>query len=246
MLVLPLLGSSPCFSQSQDTDFSSVDSFAAKVKYHGDLTALTRTLTAPYTKQLYKARAIFIWITDNIEYDCKDFNRHELRGKPYPEFKCKNEEDCEAKKENRETNYLDRVLKRKKAVCHGYASLFKRMCDIAGLKAEYIKGYTRSQYYQVGQTGPDNHAWNSILIDSTYYLLDATWAAGGCLQDDNGKLTDFFPSLNEYYWLTSPRDFVRDHFPENPRWTLIPNYTIENYADNPYYEGSELSNLTLI
>ena len=77
--------------------------------------------------------------------------------------------------------------------------LFKRMCNIAGLKSEIIPGYTRTEYYQVGTSGALDHAWNSILIDSTYYLLDATWAAGGSSSDDNGKLLDYVKRFDEYY-----------------------------------------------
>jgi hypothetical protein len=216
------------------------------VKYKGDLASLTRTLTDPYSGQLSKARSIFIWITENIRYDCKDYNKHEHRGKEQKGFKCKNDEDCDAKKEAWETNYIDKVVRRKKGVCQGYAMLFKRMCDIAGLKSEYIRGYTRQEYYQVGMTGSLNHAWNSILIDSTYYLLDITWAAGSVEQNENGKLVDFEKGLNEYYWLTPARDFARNHFPVNPTWTLIPNYTIENFSENPYYKASDLSILRLI
>ena len=245
VLFLTLLVYHTCFSQIKNTRFYLVDSFAVTVKYRGDLAALTRALTAPYPGQLFKARAIFKWITENIRYDCKDYNKHEYRGKPYKEIKCKDDEDCEAKIEASETEYIDKVLKRKKAVCQGYAMLFKRMCILAGLQAEFIPGYIRQHYYQVGMSGSLIHAWNSVLIDSTYYLLDATWAAGTAVPNERGKLVDYIKGLNEYYWLTPPRDFARDHFPQNPKWTLIPNYTIENFADNPYYRPSLLWELEL-
>jgi Transglutaminase-like domain len=234
------------FSQEAESKFLSVDSFATTVKYKGDLDSLTKKLTDPYSKQLFKARAIFKWITENIGYDYKYFNRHNYIGKDPKTYRCRDSIDCEAKKLAWETNYIQNVLRKKKAVCDGYSMLFKKMCDIAGLRSEVIPGYSRTEYYQVGTSGSLDHAWNSIWIDSTYYLLDATWAAGGCVENNDGKLLFFLKRFNDYYWLTPPEDFARNHYPENPIWTLIPNYTKEQFAANPYFKPAELSNIKLI
>jgi transglutaminase/protease-like cytokinesis protein 3 len=44
-----------------------------------------------------------------------------------------------------ETKYIDKVLKKKKAVCQGYSMLFKKMCDIAGLKSEIVTGLCKNR-----------------------------------------------------------------------------------------------------
>ncbi|WP_431209281.1 transglutaminase domain-containing protein [Puia sp. P3] len=227
-------------------DLLSVDSFVTTVKYRNDLTALTKDLTDPYPQQLLKARAIFKWITDNIVYDRRDYNRHELKGKERKSLKCRNDEDCTAKMQAWETRYIDRVLRKKKAICQGYAMLFKRMCDIAGLRAEFVPGYTRTEYYQVGTPGSLNHAWNALWIDSTYHLLDATWAAGGCAKEEDGRLEKFARHFNNYYWLTTPEDFARDHFPKDSIWVLIPHYSKEDFSSNPYYKPEVLNDTKLI
>ena len=246
-LIIPgLFVALKCFSQGTTSKFSSVDSFAATVKFQGNLDSLTKRLTASYPDQLFKARAIFMWITENIAYNCAYYNRYDYKGKEPRTYTCKDDKDCEAKKEDWETKYIDRVVKSKSAVCQGYSMLFKRMCDIAGLKSNIIAGYTRTEYYQVGTPGSLNHTWNSILIDSTYYLLDATWAAGGCLKAEDGKLLLFIRDFDEYYWLTPYKDFARNHCPKDPVWTLIPNYTLETFATNPYYNPSEISQIKLI
>jgi hypothetical protein len=74
LLFLTLFVSLTCSSQETTSRLLSVDSFAKTVKYNGDLAVLTKTLTSPYLEQLFKARAIFKWITQNIRYDCKDYN----------------------------------------------------------------------------------------------------------------------------------------------------------------------------
>lgn len=184
--------------------------------------------------------------TANIRYDYKFYDRYNYKGREPKTYKCREGEDCAAKRVAWETKCIDRVLRRKKAVCEGYSLLFKRMCDIAGLKAVFITGYERSEYYQVGTMGELDHAWNAVWIDSAYYLVDLTWAAGGCAKDDEGKLLFFIKDLNDYYWLTPPNDFVRNHYPKDSIWTLIPGYTKESFTANPWYNPEELNSIKLI
>jgi len=242
ILLVPII----VFSQQSPATLSSVDIFAATVKYKNDLTALTNELTNPYSEQLFKARAIFKWITESIRYDYKYYNKYYYKGKEPKTYTCKSDKDCEAKKIVWETKYLDKVLRKKKAVCQGYSMLFKKMCDIAGLKSENISGYIRTEYYQVGTIGKLDHAWNAIWIDSAYYLLDATWAAGGCGKNDDGKMLTFQKNFDNYYWLTQANDFARNHYPENNKWTLLSNYTKDSFAANPYYFPGEIKNFKLI
>lgn len=210
------------------------------------MTGLTRELTDPYSEQLHKARAIFKWITENIRYDYKYYNRYYYKGKEPKTYKCKDDIDCEAKKIVWATKYVDKILRKKKAVCQGYSMLFKKMCDIAGLTSEIIPGYIRTEYYQVGTTGKLDHAWNAVWIDSTYYLLDATWAAGGCGKNDDGKLLYFQKNFDNYYWLTLANDFARNHYPKDNKWTLLSNYTKDSFAANPYYLPNEINKIKLI
>jgi hypothetical protein len=241
---------SPLFLFSQQLkpykDFSAVDSFSQSIKYKNDIYGLTSDLTKPYSEQLYKARAIFKWITENISYDYKYYNKYNYKGKEPKTYKCKDDKDCEAKRIIWETKYIDKVLRKGKAVCQGYAMLFKKMCDIAGLKSEMVTGYVRTEYYQVGTAGTLDHAWNAVWIDSTYYLLDATWAAGGCSKNGDGKLLSFSKSYNDYYWLTPPANFVRNHYPQNNKWTLLSNYTKDSFSLNPYYASGAIKNIKLI
>lgn len=241
LLLLPII----TFSQ-QAVNLSSVDSFATTIKYKKDLSALTKELTNPYSEQLFQARVIFKWITENIRYDYKYYNRHYYKGKEPKTYKCKENENCDVKRIVWETKYINKVLKKKKAVCQGYSMLFKKMCDIAGLKSEIVTGYVRTEYNQIGSPGTLDHAWNVVWIDTAYYVLDATWAAGGCFKNENGKLLFFQKSYNDYYWLTPAQDFARNHYPENNKWTLLSNYSKDKFSTNPYYAPSEISNIKLI
>ncbi|MES2773703.1 MAG: transglutaminase domain-containing protein [Bacteroidota bacterium] len=219
---------------------------ATTVVYDGDIYQLTKMLTDSFPMQVVKARAIFRWIAENISYDFQFYNKYHETDKEQPTYKCRGAEDCAIKKIEWETSYLSKVLKKKKAVCQGYAMLFQKMCTIAGLKSEIIPGYVRSRYYQVGGMGSLDHAWNAVWIDSAYYLVDVTWAAGGCSENEDGKLLAFHKQYHDYYWLTPPQDFARNHFPKNSQWTLLKNYTKEDFSQNPYYLPGALPKIKLL
>lgn len=57
------------FAQVPQTDFTQLDSIFRTKKYNGDLPLLVSQLSENCTNQTEKARAIFVWITDNIAYD---------------------------------------------------------------------------------------------------------------------------------------------------------------------------------
>jgi hypothetical protein len=146
-----------------------------------------------------------------------------------------------------EKKYLLEVLKKKKAVCQGYAMLFKKMCDITGIKSDIIAGYTRSRPYQVGMAGSVNHAWNAVWLDSSWHLLDPTWAAGSCEEDEEtGRLLSYTRSYKNYYWFTSFNDLARDHYPQHGKWVFETNYTKEKFANNPYYLPDIIPDIQLL
>ena len=241
LLWIPLV----TFSQQnyKDHSFTRIDSFAKTVKFKKNVYQLTKELTDPYPEQLEKTRAIFVWITENIRYDYKFYNS----GKEIKTPECKDGMNCEQLFLEWENKYINRILKKKKGICGGYSRLFKKMCDIAGITCEIIEGYTRTNPYQVGNPGNLDHAWNVIYIDSAYFLLDATWAAGGCIEDEeSGKLLSYKKNFNNYYWLTPFHEFTRNHYPKNGKWVFEPNYTKEKFAANPYYSSDIISKITLI
>ncbi len=241
----------PCLLFGQQVkpvaDFSKADTLAKTIKYDNDLTLLTKQLTSPFPEQLLKVRAIFRWITENIAYDFKYFDKYSYKGKEPKTFTCSGDSlGCEIKKTAWETAYITKVLDKKKAVCQGYAMLFKKMCDIAGIQSAVVPGYVRTEYYEVGTPGELDHAWNAVLLNGDYYLLDATWAAGGCSKDEDGKLLSFHKDYDDYYWLTPCEEFAKNHFPEDPKWVLMPHYTIDKFSSNPYYVPDEAGNIKLI
>ncbi|MEC4003299.1 transglutaminase domain-containing protein [Flavobacterium sp. SUN052] len=235
-------------SYSQDTpinyDFKKIDEISRKIEYNNDINALTLKLTENYTTQLEKTRAIFIWITDNIKYDCKRFNKLQKRYNPKV-FKCKTKEECELKKSEYENQQILKTLNKKKGICGDYAMLFERMCSIVGVKCYYINGYTKTEAYQVGKMGLLDHAWNVVVIDDKYYYFDATWASGGCSKNEKGKLKKFHKNFNEYFWMTPIDKLSRNHFPKDTTWIKNSIYTKKLFKNNPYIHNSIISKIEI-
>ncbi len=225
-------------------DFSAVDKHARSIRYQNDLNKLTQDLVSPYTEQVFKVRAIFIWITENIAYDYKYYNE----GNSNTGFRCSGKkDDCDKARIEWENAIIDRVLDKEKAVCSGYSRLFKRMCELAGIKSEVVPGYTKKSPYQIGVPLNVTHAWNAVYLDDQYYFLDATWAAGNCVANEDGdKLVEFKKDYHDYYWLTPTAKFMRNHYPENDKWVTQKNYTKELFFNGPYYAPQILDKIELI
>ncbi|MCB0281998.1 MAG: hypothetical protein KDF60_05405 [Calditrichaeota bacterium] len=182
-----------CAGTPDNYDFSVIDLHAdnASSKQINSVPALIDYLIRPAKNNREKVRAIFRWISRNIEYDVDAFlNRKKITDDPIE------------------------VLKRGKAVCGGYAHLFKYMCLAAGIKSEVIVGWSRA-FGEI--SSPDaNHAWNAVQIDQTWYLLDVTWGAGYMNEQQQ-----FIRKFNDHYFLTEPEQFIFDHFPEDEFWQLL-------------------------
>ena len=223
LLIISSLVSQICFGQSYS--FSSID---GKVKNIDAPTpdSLAKLITASYKTELEKTRAIFSWIAQHIAYNTGYFNI----GKKYAAVKFVPDpfDTASSWKSGIELT-AERVLRRRVAVCDGYAKLFKTLCDYAGLKSEIILGYAKCHTERSGKFRT-NHTWNAVMIDSSWYLLDVTWASGYIDHSDN-----FIHHLDETYFLSPPRRFILDHYPEELKWTLMENPpTLKEFTFTPF------------
>ena len=137
-----------------------------------------------------KVQAIYNWITANVKYDYSHMNDPTY----WPQY----------------TAYAAAV--QKKAVCQGYANLFYRLANDAGVDCRIITGKAYND------DGTADHAWNIVRMeDGKYYCLDATWDAG------------LKPEKYEYF-LKGLTSFSRDHQAETdelntPYWTQYESRT---------------------
>lgn len=177
------------------TDFSEIDKKSITVPDSLiDYKAIADYLTNDLKTDTEKTRAIYIWIAHNIKYDLTQINSVKLY--------------------DSHQEIIAEVLNDRKGVCQHYSELFLAMSKSIGLKSYLISGYTRDVF---GEIADLSHAWNGIKIDSNYYLIDVTWAAGYEL---NGKYVHKF---KDKYFLKLPNDFIKDHMPFDPIWQFIDN-----------------------
>ena len=128
-----------------------------------------------------KVQAIYGWITRNVSYDHDNLydNSYLLKYTAYA------------------------AAVNRTAVCQGYANLFYRLANDAGLDCRIITGMAN------GGSGAEAHAWNIVRMeDGKYYCVDATWDAGrssyryflkglDAFRTDHTAMTD---EKNSTYW----------------------------------------------
>lgn len=180
------------------TDFSAIDAYARSLPFRGekDIIRITDSLTNLFPTDMEKGRAIFIWITENIAYDCGSQNR--LEAEPatavHPLYYTQQQ--------------LERIMKTRRTRCDGYAFMFRLMCRLAGIYATTREGYARFEGRKIDPaTVEPNHAWNAVCYDGTWYETDLTAAAGQC---DGGQ---FRRERREEYFLMTEQLLQRLYLP---------------------------------
>jgi transglutaminase/protease-like cytokinesis protein 3 len=214
------------FSQGQSLNFSYIDRKVQSVESSSP-EQLAQKLTSSYTTDLEKLRSIFRWITENIAYRTGNYARN---GKYKSRHVVEEIGDTLDQSGSLNERIALEVLKKREAVCDGYSRLFKFLCDYAGLRCEIITGYA-SNMGKMGSQFKSNHRWNAVLLDSAWHLMDVTWASGYITYTGN----QFIKSYDDHYFLTPPEDFIRDHYPEDSRWTLLSNPpTLQEFYRTPF------------
>lgn len=203
------------FAQNNSVNFYSIDGYVKNVEASTP-DSLAKILTAPFQTELEKTRAIFSWVAQHISYNTGIYNS----GKKYKALKYIPDPSDSVTSKPAIEQTAERVLKRKVAVCDGYAKLFKTLCDYAGLQSELISGYAKC-FVERNEKFRTNHTWNAIKIDNAWHLLDVTWASGYVTYTN-----EFVQHLDETYFLTPPDEFIADHYPEDVKWTLMKHPSI--------------------
>lgn len=179
-----------------DADFNKMDTHSRKIPELAEKTveSIVTYLIEPTNNDYEKIRGIYSWIIMNITYD----NAALKSG-----FYRINQSNAD-------------ILKRRKAICFGYAKLMEAMCKFAEIDCEVIIGYAKG----IPNTSDDlkeiNHAWNAVKLEGKWFLIDATWAAG------TAQLPNIFGN-NEggNYFLSEPKLFIINHLPANHIWQLL-------------------------
>lgn len=119
------------------------------------------------------------------------------------------------------------ALSDRKAVCEGYARIFKYLMEEVGVPCILVSGNATNEQ---GQT--QSHAWNYVQLNYVWYAVDVTWddpviVGGGTLNE----------SAKYKYFLKGSDTFFKDHkeesaISENSMKFQFPTLTKVDYALN--------------
>lgn len=215
--------------------FSEVDKIVAKYpKSFNTTEKLAEKIEKDFSSDYDRARAIYSWIAFNIKYDYNAYlNPPRVQGFSY---------STEAEKQRKIQQLNDKLIQKaftsKKAVCEGFTALYQHLAESVGLKCEIIRGDSKVSVRDIGRKNTSsNHAWNTVLIDKKWRLIDVTWGQG-YYDSSKGRMVNDF---NPVYFDTDPDYFFAKHYPDSGSYLgnriskdeflngpLIYNTTIEN------------------
>ena len=168
-----------------------------KTNYKSDLdyqlTFLSKSIIKDKKDDGEKVKAIYDWITQHLSYD------YELR------FSKKLQKEFYTS----ENHVIEMALKRKKALCGGFAFLFTALCEKVGLESKSIHGFTKN----ASNFNTPNHSWNAVKLNDKWYLLDISWSIT--------KGTKNHP--NKLWYLAKPKTFIKSHYPQQTELAFLTN-----------------------
>ena len=233
-------------SSAQLSDFGTVnfhkaDSIALANKHKGlsNLPQHAHNLTAHLNTDVEKFRAIYLWVCTNI---ANDYNLYLKNSRKRQQLQHK-QKKLHAWNKRVTKEIFRKLLKREKTICTGYAYIVKELSLLANLKCEIINGYGRTSTTNLEKLNAPNHSWNAINLNGKWYLCDPTWASG----IPSPKTNAFIFQYNNGYFLTNPKLFAINHFPEDPKWSLLEDNatTFETFLNAPIIYSKAYSNLEL-
>ncbi|XP_033750632.1 hillarin-like isoform X2 [Pecten maximus] len=209
-----------------EDDMPEPDTHAHSIKPEPNpmLDALVNDLTSPFSSDIIKVRAIFVWI------GLQPFSmmRYPLKLNPKSTM-----------------GYLKRMALGNLS----YAELFTVMCRMAKIPCVMVSGVAKSNVYEIGDEDVDNlrNMWNAVYVKGGWRLVFPLWG----LKAIAGRSTGSHPgrdialkgdalkemildAINEYYFLTDPSEFIFRCMPDEENWQLIKSpYTKTKFVSVP-------------
>ncbi len=232
-LLLLFFLSVSAFGQRSDfgsIDFKKADSIASLHKGESlkNLPVLTHKLTAELKTDVEKFRAIYTWVSTNIENDYSAYVKTKKKRK-------KLSDDREAFLEWNTSftpKVFEKLLQDRKTACTGYAYLIRELTNLIDINCEIVDGFGRTALIHLDSTSIPNHSWNAVELDSKWYLCDATWSAGRIIIEEKGP--KFQSDYDDGYFLADPALFVKNHYPIKEKWTLLSEPpTFQEFTEGP-------------
>ncbi|MGQ1785754.1 transglutaminase domain-containing protein [Saccharicrinis sp. GN24d3] len=210
----------------------SVDSLPDKFPSTGNMASI---IGLKFQSDEDKAGAIFYWIAKHVEFDSKVYYAKKKKLTYRFRYKTQDEKMRKIQKVNR--GIAEEAFRQKRAIAKGFAFLFKKLCNNAGLECETVEGSYKRELKHIGRkAGRANHVWNVVKINKKWYLVDVTLGAG--MVDEKQK--KFIKYYNETFFMTDPEYFFLNHYPKNRNWLLCDRLK-EEFALLPLFYPSYIN-----
>ncbi|XP_033750937.1 hillarin-like [Pecten maximus] len=214
------------------TDFTVPNLIAKEVTADSCSTMeeLVDELTGNFNMDILKVRAIFMWVGTQ----------------PFTVQQYPDDADPESP-----TGYLRRMALGKMS----YAEIFTVMCRLAKVPCVMIPGVAKSSAYEVGDDNVDKlrNVWNAVYVAGGWRIVFLLWA----FRSIAGKSTGIAPladptsedykqqekilkeriisTVKEYYFLTSPEEFIYRCLPDEEKWQMSSKkFTKAKFIKIPY------------
>jgi transglutaminase/protease-like cytokinesis protein 3 len=210
--IIQLLFFSLFFIDAYSQDYQRVDNIVGSypTSFHSPL-ELADKIKQDFSSESDKARAVFTWIALNISYDMEAY----LNPKSSKSFSFKSELERDLKLAKIKNKEINTVFKKHKGVCSGYSLLYYHVASLVGLQAQIIEGDAKTIPSDIGRKkNIINHAWNAVMIDGRWRLVDVTWGAGTVMMGKNLWVKKF----NPIYFDTDSKIFFAKHLPVSKVW----------------------------
>lgn len=214
---------------------SEVDKIVAKYPKSFDTTEkLASRIEKDFDSEAERARAIYSWIAFNIRYDYNAYlNPQKVQG-----FSYSSEAEKQRKIKQLNDNLIQKAFNSKKAVCEGFTALYQHVASLMEIKCEIIRGDSKISPRDIGRKNTSsNHAWNMVLIDKKWRLIDVTWGQG-YYDSSKGRMVNDF---NPIYFDTDPDYFFAKHFPDSGSY-LGNRLSKEDFLDGPLIYNATIEN----
>jgi transglutaminase/protease-like cytokinesis protein 3 len=213
-------------------NYSPIDHIVLKYPNLGSTEKVAERIQKDFASDYDKARAIYSWIALNIKYDYALFlNPPQQRG-----FSYSSEAEKQKKLRDLNNQLIQKTFKSRKGVCEGFTALFQHLAGLLNLQCEIVTGDSKIGLNDIGRKRIiSNHAWNIVLLDKKWRLIDVTWAQGYYNNNMRKMVSHFTP----IYFDTSPDYFFAKHYPESG------NFNGEKINQDDFLNGPLIYNTTI-